>query len=781
MYNKSYALINIFGLAVGIAACILIGLFVKNETGFDKNVLNASNVYRLNEYVHYDGTTPQLSAAIGPPIAPFLQADHSQIISYARVFPASPFIYPSITLEYNGRKLKTDKLACTDTSFAKMFNVNIIDGNKNAFIATQNSIALTETLAHKIFANEPALNKTLILRSSDSTTANFIVSNVIADMPKNSHLQIDGLLQIPKDYQYLNNYGIELGPTYVRLANNRHLPELEKTFTQSIHLKNKWIDMRLQPLANIHSGSVNINNDFFNYKKIDGKYINIFLIIAIAIFLVGCINFINLTIAIAGYRGKEIAIKKIIGAMRIQIILQVLTETFISVLAALLIAVVLTILFLPLLNQLLMRELSIDILFQNHIVILFGIIALCTTLLAGLYPSWLISSAKVSQALKTKVLFGNSKTSLRNILVTGQFAIAVVFMISLLIVVQQLKFMQQKDLGFAYSQVIKIPMDVKLAEKLPIVKFEFAKIKGVIDVSNGFTELGGNGGLFGIDYIAPDGSSKHISVNMENAAPNYISFFGMKLLAGHTFSKNPSNEYLINQTFANQLGYVNAVGKQINLSGGFKPGVIVGVVKDFNYSSLHTKIEPLIICSVNFPIWQSQLYVKVLPGDISATLQAMEKTIKRIGGDGAFTYEFMDEHFKQVYQSENQVATMIAIIGGLAIFISCLGLLSLAAFVALRRRKEIGVRKVLGASVITITATLSKEFVNIAIIAFAIASPIAWFAMYKWLQNFAYRITIQWWVFVLALTIGLIIVIVTISIQTIKAAIANPINSLRSE
>ncbi|MDB5151549.1 MAG: hypothetical protein JWR54_300 [Mucilaginibacter sp.] len=779
--NKTYSSFNIFGLAIGIASCVIIGLFVKNEISFDSKLSNSSHIYRLNEYVHYDGTAPQLSAAVGPPIAPFLQTNHSEIIGYTRVFPATPFIYPSITLEYKGKNIKTDQLACTDTSFANLFNVDFAEGSKNNFISTQNSIVLTASLARKIFGNETALNKTLILHKSDTSTAYFVVSNVIADMPKNSHLQVEGLLPIPKDFDYLNNYGVLLGPTYVWIEHNNHIDNLEKKFTKTIHSKNPGIDIRLQPLKQIHSGSVNINFDYYNYKKIDGKYINIFIIIAAAIFFVGCINFINLTIAIAGYRGKEIAVKKIIGARRIQVILHILAETFLSVFIAIVIAVFLIVSFLPLLNQLLDRELTVQSLYQNHMLAAFIAILFFTTLIAGSYPAWLISSVKVNQALKTKVLFGNSKTSLRNILVTGQFTIAMIFMICLIVITQQLKYLQQKDMGFAYSQVIKLPLDLKNAQNLPVLRSELTKIKGVIDITNGFTEFGGNGSLFGIEYKAADGANKQISVNLENVSPNYTGFFGIKILAGRTFTNNPADEYLINETLAKQIGYSNPVGKQMNLRGGFKPGTIVGVVKDFNYSSLHTKIEPLIISSVNVPYWQTQLYIKVFPSNITSTLTEIEKTVKSVSGDDKFTYQFLDEHFKQVYQSERQAGTMIAIIGGLAMFISCLGLLSLAAFVALRRKKEVGVRKVLGASVTNIATTLSREFLSIGLIAFVVASPVAWYAMNKWLQNFAYRVNIQWWVFILSGSIGLVIVVITVSFQTIKAATENPVNSLRSE
>lgn len=783
--NKNYTIINIAGLGAGIAACILIGLFVFNEISFDNNVHDKSNIYRLNEYVHYDGAAPQLSAAIGPPIASFLKNSHPEIENFTRVFPATPSIYPSITLEYNGKKIKTSQMACTDTSFASMFNVTIIEGDKSNFIRDKNSIVLTQSLASKIFGKVSALNKMLALHTDDSTTVYAAVSNVIADLPKTSHLQVEGLLPIPEHIEngLETNYGVLLGPTYLQLKTHININALQAKLTNTIHAKNRFIDMRLQPLEQVHFKSTDISYDYFNYKKIDGKYIKIFIIIALAIFIIGCINFINLTIAIAGFRGKEIAVKKIVGARRIQIILQVFTETFLSVFIAVLLSLLLATFFLPYLSNILDRELGVSSLYQPGLIGIYAIVLLVTTFLAGSYPAWLISSSKINLILKSKILFGQSRTTLRNVLVTGQFAIAVIFIVSLIVFVKQLSFLQSKDLGYSYNQVIKVPLDMQSAAKLPVLRSELLKIKGVNDVTQGFIELGGNGALFGINYAAPNGESKQASVNLENTATNYIKFFGIKILAGRDFSKdNPANEYLINETLAKQIGYKDPVGKEINLSGGFPPGVVVGVVKDFNYSSLHAKIEPLLISAVNFiPVWQKQLYIKVSTAGITNTLKEVEATLKTISGDNNIAFQFLDQHFKEVYQSERQAGTMIAIIGGLAIFIACLGLFSLAAFVIARRTKEIGIKKVLGASVQNIVGTLSKDFVRLVIIAFIIASPIAWYAMNQWLQDFAYRIALQWWMFALAGILAIFIALITVSFQAIKAAIANPVKSLRTE
>ena len=458
--NKNYSIVNIAGLGIGIAACILIGLFVYNETSFDNNIPDKKNVYRLNEFVHYDGTAPQLSAAIGPPIAPFLKENHPEIEQYARVFPATPYIYPAITFEYNGKKITTSHMACADSSFANMFGIKIIEGNKNNFILNQNSIVLTQNMANKIFGNESALNKTIAMHTND-TTINVAVSNVIADLPKTSHLQVEGLLPIPTHfgYNFETNYGVLLGPTYLRLKPGINIKDLEVKLTKTIHAKNTGIDIRLQPIEQVHAQSTDINYDFFNYNKIDGKYITIFIAIALAIFIIACINFINLTIAIASYRGKEIAVKKIIGAKRFHIILQVLSETFLSVFLAIIFSILLAAAFLPYLNNILNRELETNTLYQSNLIGVYMITLLVTTFLAGAYPAWLISSSKANDVLKNKILFSGSRTTLRNIMVTGQFTVAVIFIISPIVFLKQLHFLQNKDLGYSYNQVIQVPMD----------------------------------------------------------------------------------------------------------------------------------------------------------------------------------------------------------------------------------------------------------------------------------------------------------------------------------
>jgi putative ABC transport system permease protein len=782
--NKSFAIINIAGLGISIAACILIGLFVYNEISFDDHIPDRDNIFRLNEYVHYDGTAPQVSAAIGPPIVSFLKNNHPEIENYTRILPATPFVYPSVILEYAGKKITISNAVVTDPTFMEMFNPSIVEGDKNNFVRNQNTITLTKSTASTFFGNESALNKTLILHSGD-TSFSMIVSNVIADFPETSHIRAEVLLPVPRDFEegFLGtNYGAMIGPAYLKLKPGINISALESGLTETIHSKNRFIDMRLQPLSQVHAQSTDISNDLFNYNKIDGKYINIFIAIAMAIFIIACINFVNLTIAIAGYRGKEIAVKKIIGAKRTHIILQMLSETFISVFLALLTSVFLAVIFLPFLNNIIHRGLEAKDLFQSNLVAMYILALLITTILGGAYPAWLISSAKANEVLKSKILMNRSRITFRNILVTGQFAIAVIFIVSTIVFIQQLRFLQNKDLGYSYSQILKVPLNMQSAAKLPVIQSELLQIKGVSDITTGYTELGGTGSLFGVEYIAPDGQQKHVSVNFENVTANYAGFFGMEIISGTDFNKNNNGtQYIINEMFAKQMGYSDPIGKPISLSGGWPQGIIVGVIKDFNYSSMHSRIEPLLIGAINNPVFKKQLYIKLSASKISKAINDIESKLRSVSGDPNISIQFLDEHFKEVYQSDRQAAIMITIIGGLSITLALLGLLSLAAFIIVRRTKEIGIRKVVGATAQNIAFMLSKDFMKLILIAILIASPVAWWAMNKWLQGFAYRITIGLNVFLIAGASITVLTLVVISFQSIKAAMANPVKSLRTE
>jgi putative ABC transport system permease protein len=665
-----------------------------------------------------------------------------------------------------------------------MFGADIVEGRGNDFIRDRHSIALTQTLARRLFGNTPATGKIITLRVDDTTAYPTVVSNVFKDFPATSHLRVDGVMPIPADFlkSFLgDNYGILLGPTYLRLRPNPDIAALDSALTKTVHTKNSGIDLRLQPLSEIHTRSTDLNYDPYNADKIDGKYIRIFIIVALSIFIIACFNFINLTIAIAAWRGKEIAVKKIMGAGRNRIMTQVLTETFLAAIIALLVAILLAYILLPALNGLLGRHLDAAILCRPAALVTYAAILLATTLFAGGYPALLISSSRIGQALKSNVLFHGSRTTLRNVLVTGQFTIAVVFIVSLIVFLKQLHFLQNKDLGYSYDQIVSIPLNSKAQLKIDGIRSELAKINGVNATAFGWTELGSGGALMGVDYTTAKGEQTRMSVNFENASSNYLRFFQMKVIRGSDFSKDPQNEYIINETLARQLGFANPIGRSINMAG-MSNGHIVGVVKDYNYSSLRSRIEPLLIGS--FPEgagWKDNLYLKVSTANISATLKEAGAAMASVTGEGTPEWRFLDEHFRELYRSERQASTIIGIIGALAIGIACLGLLGLAAFVIVHRAKEISIRKVLGASVTGLAMQLSASFLKWVAVAFVIATPITWWLTNSWLQNFAYRISVSGWMFVAAAVVAVGTALLTVGVLAIKAAMANPVNNLRSE
>ncbi|HVU99626.1 MAG TPA: ABC transporter permease [Puia sp.] len=783
--HRNFTLINTIGLAIGIAACILISLSVSYERSFDTFIPDRAHVYRINEYAHYPGTPPYIAGNIGAPIAPFLAADHPEIQRFARVIPSS-WIYPSTTLVNAGNSIKTSQLVCTDTGFAGLFGLKFLEGEKAGYVRTINTIVLTKSLARRLFGNESALNRTLTLKTDDSTHFPVAVSGVIEDLPATSHFQAEAMMPIPKSWDTGwagKNWGMFPAAVYARIKPGVDPKKLEAQLTTTVHKGNKGIDIRLQPLADIHAGSMDIQIDPFNFQKIDGKYLRVFVIIGLSIFVIACCNFVNLTIALAAWRGKEVAVKKIMGARRLQLMLQVLAEAFLSTAIAIVLSIGLVTLFLPSLNHLLGRELRLDSLEKWPIPGIYAAILIAATLFAGLYPAILISSAKAQQALRSKVLIGGSRTALRNILVTGQFAIAIVFIVCLVVFTRQLDYMQNKDLGYTHEQLFHVRLEGRDQQKASLFRNEIAKLPGVRDVASGLIELGVTGGTFGVDYIAPNGEKKHEVFNYENGTPNYIKFFGIRLLAGREFTPvKPHNEYIINETLAKHLGFADPIGKTIGVTS-FDPGVIVGVVKDFNFSTLHQKIEPLLIgCTDYVPLWQRELYIKVATGHLPQTLKAINATLQSLSiEDNRLTGQFLDEHFRQTYKADRQAQTMIAVIGALAILIAALGLFGLAAFIMAKRTKEISIRKVLGASIGNVIANLSSSFFALIGVAFLVAAPIAWIIANSWLQGFAYRVTVQWWMFALAGVLAAGIAVLIVGFLALKAAGANPVNSLRTE
>lgn len=781
--RKLYNAINIVGLSIAIAVVLLIFTYVFSEKSFDKHNAAYSKAYRLVEYVHYPGGQPQLSASASFPILPLLQSKHSEIETFARIMPVAPYVYTTAQMVYNNNNFKIDHFVCADSSFTSIFSLQWVAGGSNGFLQQPNTVVLNESTAAKLFGSaEDGVNKAIKINAGD-TSFNVTVSGIIKDMPHTSHLQVNAFIAYPRPFVdgLGSNWGALLGPNYLTLKPGTDAAKLADDLTKIVHTKNQYIDIRLQPMSEVHLGSSDIIYDDLNYKKSEKKYPAIFSMIALFVLLIAGMNFINLTMSVAGFRGKEIAVKKIVGAGKMTLFIQVLTEAFLTVAMATVLGLVIEMTVLPYMNNLLDRNLSVgDMLWSsNYLWLLAGILVLIP-LVAGFFPSYAISRININKALKSKVLFGN-RAALRGILVTVQFAIAIVLVAGIIVIAKQLDFINKADLGYSYDQVVSIPMGFADAGKYDVLESELKKLNHVKEVSFSRESLGSDAGLYGVKYKDAEGKEQFISMNTANMGASYIPLFNMKMMAGRNFSaQSHEKEYIINESFAKQVGWKNPVGQSIELTS-WAPGTIVGVVKDFNFNSLHHKIEPLVISCINSPYFMQNLYVKVAPGDVTGTINQIKTTWQRVTGNSAMEYSFLDEHFKQVYKADRQGAVIITILGIMAVIIACLGLFGLTTHAIQKRVKEISMRKVLGASISSIVSLLSKDFLKFIAVAAVIAFPIAWIMMNKWLENFAYRITISWWVLAVAGVASLFIALATISIQAVKAAKANPVKNLKTE
>jgi putative ABC transport system permease protein len=542
----------------------------------------------------------------------------------------------------------------------------------------------------------------------------------------------------------------------------------------------------LLPFKDVHSHAADIGLDYINFQKFDKNYTNIFLVIALIVLLIACINFMNLSTARSSERAREVGIRKSIGAQRFQLGFQFLGETVLLSLIALCIAMVFVFLTLPYIENLSQRKLQ-PLLWQHPgllIAIVLGTV--CVGLISGLYPAVYLSSFQASKVLKGSVQTGNKKANFRNILVVGQFVSAIFLIIATIFVFRQFYYMQHQDPGFVRDQVVTIPLDGITSRKYDLLKEELLKNALVSGVTAAQDQLGSHLDQSGIEFRG-DGPLRQLTSTRLIVDPDYLSLYHIKLAYGRNFSHEKQangKEYIINEALAKELLKDNPKMQTASLLGrhfGFDSlGYIVGIAKDFNFNSLHYKIETMFL--FNQKEWGfSTVSVKVNGNKAAEAISFIQSAWKNLFPDHPFEYQFLDDHFKEVYRTDAQITQMVGILAALAILISCLGLFGLASYSAERRIKEIGVRKVLGASISSIVNLLSRHFIKLVLIANLIAWPLAWFTVNRWMQDYAYRLPMSWWVFALSGIVALLIALVTVSLLAAKAARANPVESLRSE
>lgn len=783
--SKVFSAINIFGLAVGMAACIVILLFVYYERSFDN--LHIKNIYRLNEVQKFEGMGASQKVALSMfPMGPTLKADFPEVKNFTRVRWQQKF-----PLNYGLKRVYMPQVFFVDSVFLKMFDFKLLRGDRATALLKPRSVLLTEDAAKRMFGNDDPIGKTITNYGQDTIT--YSVTGILANVPKNSQLQFDCLFSFSSIYKpwMFTNWGGNWLNTYLELAPGTNVAALEKKFPAYLEKYrgkggSKSYELFLLSLKDVHSNSADIGLDYINYQKFDKHITNLFTVIGIIVLVIACINFINLSTARSSERAKEVGVRKSIGAGRIQLAMQFLGETVLLSLIALIFACALVTVAIPFINGLSQRDISLP-LHDNRMLI--GVILISTVLVgivSGIYPALFLSSFKPVKVLKGALTSaGGNKVPLRNILVVGQFTSAVILMIATVLVIRQLKFMQKKDPGFNRDQIVNVPLGLIPQNKYDLFKQELLTNSMVQGVTASQDILGSHLDQTGISFKLGDSPLRQLTSTLLVVDNNYLDLYKIKLLTGKNFSTDTSavwKQYVINEALAKELLKDHKGKNMESLLGqrfGFDSlGVITGIAKDFNFNSLHYKIETLFL--VNGKGF-NQMSVKINGGRAKEAVAFIQSTWQKEFPGVPFEYQFLDEHFKEVYSVDNQVSTVVSILAGLIIIISCLGLFGLASYSAEKRIKEIGVRKVLGASVQNIVLLLSGHFVKLVLIANVIAWPIAFYAMSRWLQDFAYRIDISWWVFGIAGFTSLVIAFATVSFQAIKAAIANPVKSLRSE
>lgn len=792
--NKGFAAINIFGLAVGIATCLLIMLFVQNELSYDRYNEKADRIVRVVFRGKMQGGDLK-EANVMPPVAQTLKADYPQIEEATRIRT-----YGQPRVSYGDRTFKEDACAFVDSNFFRVFTLPLIKGDANTALLQPNSVVITTTVAKKYFGDENPIGKVLVFK--DNNNAILTVTGVMNEVPRNSHFHF-GLfgsmstlpearenswmtsnyftyLVLPKGYDYKKLQGKmpEVVEKYIG-------PQLQKALGVTLKeykAQGNSLGFFLQPLTDIHLHS-DLTGDMEPYGDIN--YVYIFSAVAVFMLLIACINFMNLSTAGASKRSREVGIRKVLGSLRLQLVRQFLSESLLLTAIAMVLALGLVYWSLPFFNDIAGQNLSLR-LNENPWVIpgllLFGLI---TGVLAGSYPAFFLSSFNPIAVLKGKFTSGKKSTGLRSGLVVFQFFISISLIVGTTIIFQQLSYIRNKKLGYEKEQVVVIQETYWLRENQDVYRQQLLQDPRIISVTrSGFLPAGpsNNNNFF---VYADANSSNFIKTLRYDVDEAYIPTLGMEMTTGRNFSKDfgaDSTGAIINETAAKAFGWGDkAVGHSLtHIDNDGKKSVysVIGIIKDFHFRSLHERITPLVM--IKGTDWGTMV-AKIKTKDIAGVLSSMRKKWDGLNAESPFAYSFLDERFNNTYKAEQNIGRIMAIFSGLTLFVACLGLFGLATFTAEQRTKEIGIRKVLGADVSGIVSLLSKDFLKLVFIALLIASPVAWYVMNKWLEEFEYRITINWWVFALSAILVVVITLITVSFQAIKAALANPVNSLRSE
>src|SRR6266540_1747083 len=790
--NRNYTIINIAGLAVGIAVCMMIFIIIQFHSSFDNFHSKKDRIYRvLTEYHHADAANIFYGKGVPYPMPLGLKTAFPQIKEVTPVY--ADHNDQLLILDNNGtpvKKFKEEKgVFFTEPSFFRIFYFPLLLGSY-ASLKDPNNVLLSKETAEKYFGDwKTAIGKTIKLKSYSTDVLK--VSGILATIPANTDFNLKLVVAYGTGFtgSYFAKSNDWDGTTsdfgcYILLPPNISVDNFNKqlrAYSKKVESPDNKDSHIIQPLSEVHYDT---HTGDYSGKTISHELINALMLIAVFILLIACVNFINLSTAQAVNRAKEVGVRKVLGSNKWQLKIQFITETFLIVLSSVVLAIIISFVALPSVNKILELPLSFNIFHNPAIVLFLFIVTIAVTALAGFYPSIVLSQFNPVNALKSKLAAKSTKgISLRRGLVVFQFIIAQALIIGTLIIVKQMNYFTNQPLGFDKAAIVNIPfrpdstgadyLRQQLLSVNGVQSVSFSSNTPIEDDKNMFT-------TFKFDHAIKEEDFQAITKFADN---EYVPTYKLQLVVGRNLQPSgPTIEFLVNESFVKSLGLKkpeDILNKEISIMGGLIKCPVVGVVKDFNDRSLRQNLAPLLIAT-NATMYR-QASIKLATTNIASTMQSIKKIWQKAFPNYVYEYKFLDDKIASFYKQENQLSQLYKIFAAIAIFLSCLGLYGLASFMAVQKIKEVGIRKVLGATAGNIVYLFSKEFIILIAIAFAIATPLAWYFMHQWLQGYAYRINISLWLFALGGLVAIIIALATISFQAIKAAVANPVKSLRTE
>lgn len=792
--HKLLSVINVFSLAFGIAACLLIFLFIREEKSFDAFHTQKDRIYRLDEVQSFPGTNTQNVALSMPGMGPNLKKDYPEVENYTRYWNIGKQLFVK-----DDQRMVLESNVFVDSTFLEIFDFELVHGDRATALDEPYSIVITRETAEKFFDGGADGYRNALGQSLASDDKTFKITGILENVPEFSHLQFDALISINtrtrENPGFNQQFGSNFMVTYLLMDPGANISAFEAKMpafltrymppdTRNGQDINEFYKLFLQRLPMVHLASMDIEHDYQNYRKFNGAYLNIFALVGVFILLIAAVNFMNLITARASHRWKEVGVRKAVGAMKSHLFSQFVVESVLLGFLAFLLALILNLGFIPLLNNLIGRQLSLLYLFENPLILTTAFVtAIGLGFLAGVYPSLYLASYKPGRILKGGDVKGQ-KSLFRSSLVVLQFGLAIGMIVSTLLVVQQLNYIKNKDIGLNKDHILLVGMNGEANKVFETLKSELKKSGNVKGVTASGQRLGNNFHQWGFK-IRTD-SIRSLTTSNVNVDYDFVDVYEIKVSKGRAFSREHTTDkdfaFIINESLATELDLKDPIG--VPAGHGYYHndtlGTIIGVVNDFNFNSLHYDINTLAL--VVHPDWgYDEMSVKINGNNIDGAIADVERVWNQLVPTWPFEYSFLDEHFEELYRSDRQMEVVVTAMAILAILIACMGLFGLAAITTEKKVKEIGVRKILGASAGQIMVQLSRNFAGMVFLAFVLFSPITYILMNKWLENFAYRIEIGPLVFVAGCLVALVIALLTISYHTLRSARVNPVESLRYE